>query len=76
MGIHNSYFGGVGPALLRRSDHVWIFPKADPKLLSARMEVARQKLYEAGAHFVIDTVNDLPEVVEEINERIKEANFY
>ena len=40
------------------------------------MEVARQKLYEAGAHFVIDTVNDLPEVVEEINERIKEANFY
>ena len=50
--------------------------KADPKLLAARMEVARQKLYEAGAHFVIDTVNDLPGVVEEINERIKEANFY
>ena len=45
-------------------------------MLSARMEVARQKLYEAGAHFVIDTVNDLPGVVEEINERIKEANFY
>lgn len=50
--------------------------KADPKLLAARMEVARQKLYEAGAHFVIDTVNDLPGVVDEINDRIREANFY
>ena len=50
--------------------------KADPKLLAARMEVARQKLYEAGAHFVIDTVNDLPGVIDEINDRIREANFY
>ena len=40
------------------------------------MEVARQKLYEAGAHFVIDTVNDLPGVVDEINDRIREANFF
>ena len=43
---------------------------------SPRMEVARQKLYEAGAHFVIDTVNDLPGVVDEINDRIREANFF
>ena len=50
--------------------------KADPKLLAARMEVARQKLYEAGAHFVIDTVNDLHGVIDEINDRIREANFY
>jgi hypothetical protein len=31
---------------------------------------ARKSLYECGSHFVIDTVNELPEVIEEINRRL------
>lgn len=43
---------------------------ADPKLLQQKVDMARQKMYKAGAHFVIDTTNDLPPVIEQINQRL------
>ncbi len=44
--------------------------KADPKVVAERMEVAKRKLFEAGAHIVIDTINDLPKAIDEINSRL------
>ena len=44
--------------------------KMDPKQLSNKVELARKSLYKAGCHFVIDTIKDLPPVVEEINKRL------
>jgi len=44
--------------------------KADPKELKKKVENAKDILYKAGAHFVIETTRDLPEVVEEINRRM------
>merc|ERR1712117_515379 len=45
--------------------------KCDPAVLAAKVENARSILYKSGAHFVIDTTNDLPGVIEEINNRMK-----
>jgi phosphonoacetaldehyde hydrolase len=45
--------------------------QADPNVLAARMKVAHTRLYDAGAHFVIETINDLPNTVDEINRRIQ-----
>ena len=42
-------------------------PKAE---LEAKVEAARKKLYQSGAHYVIDTISDLPEVVDKINDRL------
>jgi len=44
-----------------------VMPKAE---LEAKVEAARKKLYLSGAHYVIDTISDLPEVVDKINERL------
>jgi len=44
--------------------------KCDKKVLADKIENARNILYKAGAHFVIDTTNDLPGVVTEINKRM------
>jgi len=44
--------------------------KADPKELKKKVENAKEILYKAGAHFVIETTRDLPEVVEQINRRM------
>jgi len=44
--------------------------KCDKKVLSDKIQNARDILYKAGAHFVIDTTNDLPGVVTEINRRM------
>ena len=44
-----------------------VMPKAE---LDAKVEAARKKLYQSGAHYVIDTISDLPEVVDHINERL------
>jgi len=44
---------------------------ADPAVLEAKVEAARATLYQAGAHFVIDTTRDLPPVILEINNRMK-----
>ena len=44
--------------------------KMDPKELAQKVESARKSLYKAGCHFVIDTIKELPPVVEEINKRM------
>jgi len=44
--------------------------KMDPNELAQKVESARKSLYKAGCHFVIDTIKDLPPVVEEINKRL------
>jgi len=44
---------------------------ADPVLLKAKVDNAKAILKKAGAHFVIETTNDLPDVIVEINRRLK-----
>jgi len=44
--------------------------KADKKELAAKVENAKNILYQAGAHFVIETTRDLPPIIEEINKRM------
>ena len=44
--------------------------KMNAKELSQKVEAARKSLYKAGCHFVIDTIKDLPPIVEEINRRL------
>lgn len=39
--------------------------------LETKVKAARQKLFEAGAHFVVDTVTELPAVIDEINRRLE-----
>merc|ERR1719397_975421 len=43
---------------------------ADPKELAAKVKNATDILYQAGAHFVIQTTVDLPPVIAEINRRL------
>jgi phosphonoacetaldehyde hydrolase len=38
--------------------------------ISSRRELAAAKLYAAGAHYVVDTLADLPEVIADINARL------
>merc|ERR1719461_1347274 len=45
--------------------------KCDTVQLEKKIENARNILYKSGAHFVIETTNELPEVIEEINKRMK-----
>lgn len=42
----------------------------NPDELKRRMTYTRQKLIESGAHYVIDTLADLPEVIDNINRRL------
>ena len=44
--------------------------KTDPDELEAKIDKARKILKDCGAHFVIDTIKDLPDVIEKINERL------
>merc|ERR1712193_431021 len=44
--------------------------QADPDELEAKVAKARRILRDSGAHYVIDTINDLPGVIEKINERL------
>merc|ERR1712212_1245064 len=44
--------------------------KADKAELAAKVEKAKNILYQAGAHFVIETTRDLPPIIEEINKRM------
>jgi len=44
--------------------------KMDPQVLAEKIDSSRKSLYKAGCHFVIDTIKDLPPVVEEINKRL------
>merc|ERR1712141_891447 len=45
--------------------------KADGEMLSRKIDNARNILYKSGAHFVIETTNDLPGVIAEINKRMQ-----
>jgi len=45
--------------------------KADGEMLSRKIDNARNILYKNGAHFVIETTNDLPGVIAEINKRMQ-----
>ena len=38
----------------------------DPAVLSQKMADARTELYEAGAHYVIDSIKELPQLIEKI----------
>merc|ERR1711917_150206 len=42
-------------------------PKAE---LEAKVSAARKKLYDSGAHYVIDHISELPQVVDHINQRL------
>ena len=42
----------------------------EPEVLESKLKRARKALFECGSHFVIDTVNELPGVIEEINRRL------
>ena len=42
----------------------------NPEELEAKVEKARKILRDSGAHFIIDTIVDLPGVIEKINERL------
>merc|ERR1712165_259362 len=44
--------------------------KMDPKELEAKVDKARKILKDSGAHFIIDTIKDLPPVIDKINERM------
>jgi len=44
---------------------------ADPADLKQKVDKAKAILSKAGAHFVIETTNDLPDVITEINNRLK-----
>merc|ERR1712121_254691 len=44
--------------------------KADKAEPAAKVENAKNILYQAGAHFVIETTRDLPPIIEEINKRM------
>jgi phosphonoacetaldehyde hydrolase len=36
-----------------------------------KIEKSRELLRKSGAHYVIDSIVDLPEIIEEINQRLK-----
>jgi phosphonoacetaldehyde hydrolase len=42
-----------------------------PEELSERRKAAADKMYEAGAHYVVDSMADCPVIMEEINYRLK-----
>ncbi|MBM9511815.1 phosphonoacetaldehyde hydrolase [Desulfogranum marinum] len=42
----------------------------DPKAYAMRLAKARESLFKAGAHFVINTMEELPEVIDMINENL------
>ena len=74
--------GGVGEGLeagcwtvgVSRFSNYMNIDNLDHKLswteLQERNEESRKKLEQAGAHYVIDTISDLPNVVKEINNRM------
>ena len=45
--------------------------RADDSELERRKEWARGRMLGAGAHFVIDSLSDINEVLDEIGERLK-----
>ncbi len=59
---------GTGNSIgLSREDFL-VLPEAEKE---SRLAAARAELQNAGAHYVIDTLHDLPSVLDEINETLK-----
>lgn len=46
------------------------YQRLSPREISDRRELAAGKLYAAGAHYVIDTLTELPDVIAQINTRL------
>ena len=44
--------------------------------LKKRMWKVRKRMYAAGAHYVIDSIDELPDLIECINARINSNEFY
>ena len=47
--------------------------KLPQNLLAAKKEIVRQRMINAGAHFVLDTIKELPDCIEQINVSGKQA---
>lgn len=43
----------------------------DAEILAEKLKTARRHLFGSGAHFVVDTINELPDIIEEINKRLE-----
>jgi len=74
-GIKAGLYGGMWTVgIAKTGNYVGMTEPAmdscDPDELEAKVAKARRILRDSGAHYVIDTINDLPGVVEKINERL------
>jgi phosphonoacetaldehyde hydrolase len=47
--------------------------KLSPENLETRLRHARSELAKSGAHYIIDTIADVPEVIVDINRRLKQG---
>ena len=43
--------------------------------LKRRMNAVRNRMYAAGAHYVVESVRELPALIESINARMSSDNF-
>lgn len=46
----------------------------DPATLENRLHIARNELARMGAHYVVDSIADVPEVIQEINQRLRRGD--
>merc|ERR1711997_1097773 len=74
-GIKAGLFGGCWTVGIAKTGNYVGLTEADmdamnPEELEAKVEKARKILRDSGAHFIIDTIVDLPGVIEKINERL------
>lgn len=52
----------------------WRSTRMSKEEIATRRERAADKLYAAGAHYVVDTLADLPDVIADINARLAKAS--
>merc|ERR1711997_730433 len=74
-GIKAGLYGGMWTVGIAKTGNYVGLTEADmdamnPEELEAKVEKARKILRDSGAHFIIDTIVDLPGVIEKINERL------
>lgn len=74
--IHTALNGGVWSVGVAATGNLCGLSHEELRQLPANetaslINAARRELYEAGAHYVIDSVADLPEVIEAINQRLQ-----
>ena len=44
--------------------------KLNPNDFQKKIETARNRMHEAGAHFVVNSINEVPKVLDVINQRL------